>query len=425
MKNYENIKFNCIENKSFKNIISKITSYLQKSKMKSIDQYVSIFTLFLKYLDKNDLLFKNISQKYILDYMEKLSMNRRYSLKKIMVFLIKSGYLSRDDFNKYNNDKSKVDYYINEYLVYLKISGRRERTVLKHKKTLEKFFKYLKTKEKILLNNITRDIIEEYMFELYNLKNKKTGKKLSISSLVTYMLSVKVYFRYLIKENHIIYNPSEFIKLPKLEKKITSNYFTKEEIKKVFNGIKIKTISNYRMIVLFEILYNFGLRINEAIHLKVSDINFETGMVHVREAKGGYERSVPMSNYIKKYLEIYIEYAYNTKFENKESYLFFNPKTKKLITIPYFFGVILKNTVKKLGINKKISSHAFRKSIGKHLLENGLDIRYVKEFLGHKCINATQSYTILNIQDLKQAIEKYHPREIEKEKYILKAIYRG
>jgi len=425
MSNYENMEFSSLNNIDFQLIISKITDFLKKLKIKNIKIYTSVFTSFLKYLDKNNILFINISQENISKYLDNLTKSQKISFKKILTFLVKSGHLSKDTFNKFNTNVLKVDYYFNEYLIHLKKYSKMKNTILKHQNNLKIFFNYCSLKEKIYLNSITRDILEEYMFELFNTKTIRHNKKLSTSTLIEYILSVKLYFRYLTKENHIIYDPAQFLKLPKLERKIITNYFTQDEIKMFFDKIELNKMSQYVMKVLFETMYNLGLRINEARHLKINDLNFETEVVHIREGKGGFERSVPMSNYIKKYLKIYIKYAYNNYFNNKNGYLFFNPRTNNKISAVYYIDVILKNIVKDLEIKKKISSHAFRKSIGKHLLENGLDIRYVQKFLGHKCINATQSYTILDIDDLKEAIEKYHPREQKKDENILKSKYTG
>jgi len=192
------------------------------------------------------------------------------------------------------------------------------------------------------------------------------------------------------------------------------NFLTREEIKDFFMKNSWKKYYEKRNYYLFLLMYNCGLRVNEVVHIKEKDINYETGMLHIREAKGGSERVVPMSYFITENLKNYVKIA---KYEDmKEQYLFTGASGNMLLE--QNLGRSFRGYLRKAGIEKKVTLHMFRHSIARHLLGSGLDIRYIQKFLGHKTIDSTAVYTSLDVRELKEALQKFHPREQHQEMYL-------
>ena len=139
-------------------------------------------------------------------------------------------------------------------------------------------------------------------------------------------------------------------------------------------------------------LYYAGLRLDEVRNLKWQDIDFDRGIIHVKTAKGEKERVVFLHSKLKEMLEIYGA--------NKQGLVFISQRGRKYNkrTIQQ----IVKNAARKAGIKKKVTPHTLRHSFATHLLEAGVDIRYIQQLLGHKSLRTTQIYTHVANKDIKK-----------------------
>jgi integrase/recombinase XerD len=95
-----------------------------------------------------------------------------------------------------------------------------------------------------------------------------------------------------------------------------------------------------------------------------------------------------------------------------EDFLFLNNRGRKLTTVMVF--IIIKNVAAKIGLKKHVSPHTFRHSFATHLVENGADLRAVQEMLGHESITTTEIYTHMDRKYLRDTIEKFHPRSVNR-----------
>lgn len=169
------------------------------------------------------------------------------------------------------------------------------------------------------------------------------------------------------------------VKRPKKEKKLPA-VLSKHEVKLIFNAthnIKHKT--------LLTLIYSAGLRIGEALNLKIQDIDSKRMLIHIKRAKGKKDRytllSVSFLKLVREYYKVY----------NPKIYLFEGQKEAKYS--PESARKVLHNAVKKAGIRKTVTLHTLRHSFATHLLENGTDIRYIQELLGHQSPKTTMLYT--------------------------------
>ena len=128
------------------------------------------------------------------------------------------------------------------------------------------------------------------------------------------------------------------------------------------------------------------------------------------EGKGRKVRFIPLADYTLKLIENYIKTVRAKGKINKryEDTLFLNSRGSNLSRVIVF--IIIKELTEKAGINKKISPHTFRHSFATHLLQNGADLRYIQEMLGHSSITTTEIYTHLKTEELRDVILNFHPR---------------
>lgn len=176
-----------------------------------------------------------------------------------------------------------------------------------------------------------------------------------------------------------------------------------------FSGIKEigKKRFKYRMHVLAEFLYSTACRISEAALVKPGDIDFRQGTVEVKDAKSEYKRIVFLSEYAKEVLWLYITEMKDeilTGGSNKE--MLFGAKGNRLCTIMNreLAGVTRREHL------PHMTSHGFRHAVGYHLLRAGCGIRQIQEILGHRAIRNTEIYTKVDKEELKEVLDRFHPR---------------
>jgi len=199
-------------------------------------------------------------------------------------------------------------------------------------------------------------------------------------------------------------NPCENIDSPKLGKYLPS-VLSVEEVEAIIESVDVQSFGGKRDKAILEVLYGCGLRVSEAVELKISDLFFDEGYVRV-VGKGDKQRIVPVGesavDAINEWLADCIEPA-----KGFEDYLFLNKNGKKLSRISIF------NMVKKqamvAGVTKEISPHTFRHSFATHLIENGADLRVVQDMLGHESILTTEIYTHIDTQTWQSNILSHHP----------------
>ncbi|MCJ8013196.1 tyrosine-type recombinase/integrase [Paenibacillus sp. KQZ6P-2] len=143
------------------------------------------------------------------------------------------------------------------------------------------------------------------------------------------------------------------------------------------------------------LIYSAGLRISEAVHLRVPDLDAERGTIHVRQAKGRKDRYTLLSQTAYKLMEQYI------RIERPENWLFPGGTDGRPITVRTIQHVFEK-AKQKAGIQKQATVHTLRHSFATHLLEAGTDIRYIQELLGHESSKTTEIYTHVSIRDIRR-----------------------
>jgi site-specific recombinase XerD len=167
------------------------------------------------------------------------------------------------------------------------------------------------------------------------------------------------------------------------------NILTVEEMRKIINSI-----TNLKHRAIISTIYSCGLRISEAVNLKINDIDSSAMTVKIVNAKGKNDRIVMLSEKLLSLLREYFK-EYKTKV-----YLFEGQTGEKYSSRS--IQQIFNNAVKKVGIKKKVAVHSLRHSFASHLLDNGTDIRFIQELLGHKHLSTTQIYTHINPVSVKK-----------------------
>ncbi len=268
--------------------------------------------------------------------------------------------------------------------------------------------KKLKTFSEEKLDHVTPDKISYENLQEYLVVLSK--EKISERTQARWISSIKSFFKYMLEEELREDNPAALLEGPKLGLYLPDT-LSFEDVEKIANAIDLSTDLGIRNQCMIEVLYGCGLRVSELIDLKISDINFKEKFIKV-QGKGKKVRYIPLAEYTSELIKNYIK---NVRSKNKinkkyEDFLFLNSRGTSMSRVIVF--IIIKELVEKAGIRKNISPHTFRHSFATHLLQNGVDLRFIQEMLGHSSITTTEIYTHLNTDELHNVILKFHPRNI-------------
>jgi len=293
---------------------------------------------------------------------------------------------------------------INDFIDYLRFERRLSKnTIVSYERDLEKYRFFLNRSKIKEILNVSNDQILYFLEFIY-----KTQNSSSVSRILS---TLRTFYKYLVRDGKIQKNPFSSIKNPKLPKKILE-ILDEQEVKKFLESIPSSSYLELRDKAMFELLYSCGIRVSEIVDLKLSDIDFDEGLIRFI-GKGNKERITPIGDSAKDCLEKYIRAArYNLERERKSENVFLNRNGQKMTR--QGFWKILKKYAGKVNISKNLYPHLFRHSYATHMLERGADLRIVQELLGHSSISTTEIYTNINKKHVKETYFKYHPRDKEK-----------
>ncbi len=243
---------------------------------------------------------------------------------------------------------------------------------------------------------IDQSIIEEYIREL-------ARQDFEATSIARHISSIRNFYKFLFANQYLTFNPAELVETPKLSKYLPS-CLTQDEVTEIFESIPTDKKMGLRDTTLIELLYSGGLRISEAISLKIQDIQFDEEWMQVT-GKGNKTRLVPLGSLSLKTIDQYCKEK-RPLLSPKSDHLILNARGSALSRMGAW-KIVQKYTAH---IPKQISPHTFRHSFATHLLEGGIDLRVLQELLGHADISTTQIYTHLNKEYIKEVHSQFHPR---------------
>lgn len=297
-----------------------------------------------------------------------------------------------------------------DYLIHCEFEKKLSfNTIKAYRIDLSQFLDFINKKSKILnTHDLNKETIKEYLRFLQEKNKFKTVKRK--------LASIKAFFNYAEYEDLINKNPFNKLRIKIKEPFILPRILFLSEVKRIFNTIyEIKNGNNknnhiykniIRDIVVFELLFATGIRVSELCNLCKKDINIEQGFIHVK-GKGNKERLIQICHneiidVIKEFKELFhIDH-------NNNSFFLLNRSKQRLSE--QSVRLIIKKYVKLSELKKNITPHMFRHTFATLLLEEGVDIRYIQQFLGHSSIVTTQIYTHVTRKKTKEILTSKHPR---------------
>jgi integrase/recombinase XerD len=266
---------------------------------------------------------------------------------------------------------------------------------------IDKLTNYLQSNEgDISPSDVTLQQLQSFMQCIGEMDMAATSQARIISG-------IKAFFKYCMLEQICSVNPTALLPSPKTSRKLP-DVLSFEEIEQVIGQLDLSKPEGGRNKAILETMYSSGLRVTELINLRISCLYLDVGFIRVI-GKGDKERLVPIGSDAIKFIKLYKDTirVHQIPAKDCEDILFLNNRGKGLSRVMIFY--IIKDLIRKTGINKTISPHSFRHSFATHLVEGGADLRAVQEMLGHESITTTEIYTHINREYLRDTLDRFHP----------------
>ena len=286
--------------------------------------------------------------------------------------------------------------YIDEFLDYLKVIKKHsENTIINYKNDIVEFNEFVNGN----LLNIKKEDINNYLNNLYSLKEAKTTISRKLSSL-------RNFYNFLYKKKLIDINYFNLVGNPKKDSSLP-RYVKEDDMDKMFSIPDIRKPIGQRNLLIIRMLYATGLRVSELVNIKLKDIDINDRTIKVL-GKGSKERIVVFGNNTYNDLNRYLNDG-RYKMDTKDSeYLFLNKDGNRLSD--RYVRVIIDDIIKKASLEISVSPHMLRHTFATNMLNNGADLVSVKDLLGHESLDTTSIYTHVSNEKIKEVYEKTHPR---------------
>jgi len=296
-----------------------------------------------------------------------------------------------------------------EHLRSLEVRNYSEFTVKGRAGHIQFFLEWLKERGITDPVDVTRPVLERYQRHLFY-SRKKNGEPLSFSSQHARLVPLRVWFKWMTRQNHILHNPASEIDLPRLGRSLPKVILSAEEVEQIMNLCEITEPIGLRDRALLEVLYSTGMRRLEIVRLKLYDLQLDRGLILVNQGKGSKDRYVPIGARAAAWLEKYIREGRPQLVSEPDDFTVFltaqgEPFSRDHLTF------VVRGRIEDAKLGKGGACHLFRHTMATLMHENGADIRHIQAILGHEDIRTTQIYTQVAIRALQQIHAATHPAE--------------
>jgi integrase/recombinase XerD len=307
-------------------------------------------------------------------------------------------------------DHLPMSQYMKAHFEWMLVAGYSPATVHNRHIALNRFIAWCDERSLRDPKDITKPILERYQRHLFYYR-KPDGRPMTLGAQLGYLAPVKLFFKWLTRENHILYNPASELQLPRQPKHLPRQILSVEEIESILAEADPKTPQTLRDRAMLETLYSTGLRRMELPTLKLYDVDLTRRIVMVREGKGGRDRVIPIGKRACAWVEKYLIESRPQLLVADHEALFVNDYGEP--ATPEFLASKVKRYMMFAGIERKVGScHLFRHAMATHMLDNGADTRFIQAMLGHADLSTTQIYTHVAIDKLREIHDATHPAKL-------------
>jgi integrase/recombinase XerD len=305
------------------------------------------------------------------------------------------------------NDAEGMYAWMVRYLEAMRVRNYSERTVENREMYLGFFIAWCDARSLTRPQDVTKPILDRYQRHLFQMR-KTNGKPLSFSSQLQRLTPVRAYFKWLTRQNVLLWNPASEIELPRQEKRLPKHVLTIDDAERVMDVPDVGDVIGLRDRAILETLYSTGIRRMEVMNLLVYDLDAERGTLMVRQGKGKKDRMVPIGERAIAWIARYVSDARPQLVMPPDEGALFLTQEGEVLS-PNRLTQLVRDYVNAAEVSKTGACHLWRHTCATLMLEGGADIRYIQEMLGHVELSTTQIYTQVSIRRLKAVHALTHP----------------
>ena len=307
-----------------------------------------------------------------------------------------------------------------EFIDWQKSMNYSEHTIKNQRIEIGYFIDWCEERSVDTPQDVTRAMLERYRQHVFAYRRKTDGLPLSFQCQGKRIIAIRMFFKWLTRSHHLLFNPSSEMDLPKQEQRLPRHVLTVAEIAQILNTPDTFEPSGFgiRDRAMLEVLYSTGMRRAELVSLDLTDIDGERGTVLIRQGKGKKDRMVPIGERALAWVARYVQEVRPRYLDDENDKTLFLSKHYERLTGKQLSG-IAKKTIDNANLERVqeggplgSSCHLFRHACATHMLENGADIRYIQALLGHSELSTTEVYTRVAILKLKEVHDATHPARL-------------
>jgi len=301
--------------------------------------------------------------------------------------------------------------YMEAHFEWMLVAGYSPDTVRARRIAIRRYIAWCEERGITDPREITKPVIDRYQRHLFYYR-KEDGTPLTAGSQMGALAPLKTFFKWLARENYILYNPASELQLPKQPKHLPRSIPTMQEVEAILMQADIGNAQGLRDRAMLETLYSTGMRRMELVNLSLFDVDLTRQIVFVREGKGKRDRVIPIGKRACLWIDKYLLEARPQLLAGDIDVLFVTDYGEAMQT--YYVSDKVKHYMGFAGVDKPGSAHLLRHACATHMLENGADIRFIQAMLGHANLQTTEIYTHVSIHKLQQIHAATHPARLER-----------
>ncbi|MBB3062436.1 site-specific tyrosine recombinase XerC [Microbulbifer rhizosphaerae] len=304
-------------------------------------------------------------------------------------------------------DNQSLTYLSRLHLDYLRAMNYSPRTISHRETTLRQFSEWCQERGIVKASSVTKPILERYRRHLHHSRDAR-GNPISANNQLKRLVPLRSFFKWATQQNYLLYNPASELQLPKVAKALPRAPLTAEEAEQVLAQPDLQTDEGIRDRAMMEVLYSTGIRRMELLNLTRPDVNGARQMLAVRQGKGQKDRFVPIGPRALEWLQHYLtQVRLDWVIEPEPETLFLEPNGQPMTSDK--LSRLVARYITRADLGKTGSCHLFRHTAATLMLENGADLRFIQQLLGHKQLSTTEIYTHVSILKLQQIHAATHP----------------
>lgn len=300
-----------------------------------------------------------------------------------------------------------LGYWLGRYLEWLRVHNYSERSAETREYGVGLFIAWCNERGVHRPEEVSRPILERYKKHLFYYRTAK-GKPLGFPTQHARLSPLRTFFSWLTEQNVLLYNPASDLKLPKRDKRLPRHILTASEAEAVLAVPDVTEPFGLRDRAMLETFYSTGVRRGELIGLSVFDLDRERQTLIIRHGKSRRDRIVPVGERALLWIAKYLDEVRPALVVEPDQGTLFITRYGEAISRNHL-SQLVRAYVRDSGVGKRGSCHLFRHTVATLMLENGADVRFIQQLLGHADLTSTQVYTHVSIRQLQRVHALTHP----------------